>query len=176
MRDRTRMEEMAKAKNRAEEEKNIYRLMLEQGHERWLKERQELRRDAQLKIEAHAARVRDQDKKLREANKQLHSLREVEEAAKLYRQQYAELTERIIAQGGDALAAIAGGPSPNEVAGIPTPPPAGLPTQPGSDSAAHRLRESGSNLMARFWHPGKDKEGGGGSGSSGKWPGGRGDA
>ncbi len=46
MRDRTRMEEMGKAKNKAEEEKNVYREMLGQAHERWLRERQELFRDA----------------------------------------------------------------------------------------------------------------------------------
>ena len=34
VRDRTRMEEMAKAKTRAEEERDAYRLMLEQAHER----------------------------------------------------------------------------------------------------------------------------------------------
>ncbi len=33
MQSRTRMEEMAKAKNRAEEEKNIYRRMLEQARD-----------------------------------------------------------------------------------------------------------------------------------------------
>ena len=44
VRDKTRMEEMGKAKSRAEEEKNICRLMLEQAHERWLKERSDLRK------------------------------------------------------------------------------------------------------------------------------------
>ena len=34
MQSRTRMEEMSKAKNRAEEEKNIYRRMLEQARDR----------------------------------------------------------------------------------------------------------------------------------------------
>ena len=142
---------MAKAKNRAEEEKNIYRLMLEQGHERWLKERQELRRDAQLKIEWHAARVRDQDKKLRDQEKDLRALKQVEEAAKLYQQQYAELTERVISQGGASALAMASPPPQAGGAAFPTPPSAGLAT-PTHDG----LKASGSNLMARFWsHPPK---------------------
>jgi len=48
---------MAKAKNRAEEEKNVYRLMLEQGHERWLKERGELLRGAKERVDINAACV-----------------------------------------------------------------------------------------------------------------------
>ena len=52
------MEEMAKAKTKAEEERSIYRLMLEQAHERALKERHELRKDAQAKLDASANRNR----------------------------------------------------------------------------------------------------------------------
>ena len=54
MRDRTRMEEMGKAKNKAEGEKNVFKHMLEQAHERWLRERQELFRDALNKVDADA--------------------------------------------------------------------------------------------------------------------------
>ena len=50
VRDRTRMEEMGKAKNKAEGEKNVFKHMLEQAHERWLRERQELFRDALHKV------------------------------------------------------------------------------------------------------------------------------
>ena len=55
MRDRTRMEEMGKAKNKAEGEKNVFKHMLEQAHERWLRERQELFRDALSKVAADDA-------------------------------------------------------------------------------------------------------------------------
>ena len=65
------MEEMAKAKLKAEDEKNIFRHMLEQAHERSLKERHELRRDAQAKIESSSSRIRAKKARIAELEKEL---------------------------------------------------------------------------------------------------------
>ena len=97
VRDRTKMEEMAKAKNQAEEEKNVYRLMLEQAHGRALKERQELRRDAQSKIEASAARIRMKQQRIVQLEKTLREKADLEEEVKMYREQNAELMMQLSA-------------------------------------------------------------------------------
>ena len=94
VRDRTRMEEMAKAKAKAEEEKNVFRLMLEQAHERGLKERMELRRDAQAKIESSAARVRTKKLRIAELEKQLTAKLQLEEEKNAYREQCSALMEQ----------------------------------------------------------------------------------
>ena len=64
----------AQAKAKAEEEKNVFRHMLELAHERALRERQELRRDAQSKIEAAAARIRSKKQRVASLEAQLHEL------------------------------------------------------------------------------------------------------
>jgi len=110
VRDRTKMEEMTKAKNQAEEEKNVYRLMLEQAHERSLKERQELRRDAHSKIEASAARIRVKQQRIVQLEKQLHEKAQVEEEVKMYREQYNALAEQF--SGGGQQSATSPRPSP----------------------------------------------------------------
>jgi len=102
VRDRTKMEEMTKSKNQAEEEKNIYRLMLEQAHERALKERQELRRDAQSKIEASAARIRVKQQRVVQLEKQLREKAQVEEEVKMYREQCNALMEQLSASAQQA--------------------------------------------------------------------------
>ena len=56
---------------RAAEERDVYRNMLEQAHERALKERQELRRDAQSKLEASAVRVRARKQRVQQLEKEL---------------------------------------------------------------------------------------------------------
>ena len=97
VRDRTKMEEMGKAKNKAEEEKSVFRLMLEQAHERALKERQELRRDAQSKIEASAARIRVKQQRIVQLEKQLKEKAQVEEEVRMYREQCSALMEQLSA-------------------------------------------------------------------------------
>ncbi|KAL1496526.1 hypothetical protein AB1Y20_016479 [Prymnesium parvum] len=97
VRDRTKMEEMAKAKQQAEEEKNIYRQMLEQAHERALKERQELRREAHGKIEASAARIRVKQQRIVQLEKQLREKEQDLEEVKMYKEQFMQLTEQMSA-------------------------------------------------------------------------------
>lgn len=79
VRDRTRMEEMMKAKNRAHEERGIYRSMLEQANERWIKERHELRRDALGKMEASNACVHEQQLRIAFLETHLRTQAQVEE-------------------------------------------------------------------------------------------------
>jgi hypothetical protein len=88
------MEEMAKAKARAEEERDVYRQMLEQAHERALKERQELRRDAQSKLEASAVRVRSKKHRVLQLEKELREKGQVEEEKNAYREQCQALMEQ----------------------------------------------------------------------------------
>ena len=88
------MEEMGKAKARAEEERDIYKHMLEQGHERSLKERQELRRDAQSKLEASAVRMRAKKQRVQQLEKELRERSQVEEEKNAYREQCQVLMEQ----------------------------------------------------------------------------------
>ena len=99
------MEEMGKAKARAEEERAIYRLMLEQVHERALKERTDIRRDAQSKLEASAARMHRKKQQLVQVERQRAQLEEelaqaqkdksqVNEEKNVYRQQCQDLMEQ----------------------------------------------------------------------------------
>lgn len=94
VRDRTKMEEMGKAKSRAEEERAIYRLMLEQAHERAQKERQELRRDAQAKLEQSTARVRSKKQRVQALEKELREKAQVEEEKNAYQEQCHALMEQ----------------------------------------------------------------------------------
>ena len=94
VRDRTKMEEFAKAKSRAEEERAVYRHMLEQSHERAMKERQELRRDAQSKLEAGAARLRSKKVRVQQLEKELREKSQVEEEKNAYREQCQSLMEQ----------------------------------------------------------------------------------
>jgi len=98
VRDRTRMDEMGKAKNNAEQEKNIYKHMLEQAHERWLKERQELRRDCQGKMEASNTRIQQQQHRITLLEKTLHELSQVQEEVKMYKAQCQDLMEKLSAR------------------------------------------------------------------------------
>jgi hypothetical protein len=88
------MEEMAKAKHRAEEERDVYRHMLEQVYERSMKERQELRRDAQSKLEASAGRVRTKKQRVLQLEKELREKGQVEEEKNAYREQCQALMEQ----------------------------------------------------------------------------------
>jgi len=94
LRDRTKMEEMGKAKGRAEDERAIYRHMLEQAHERALKERQELRRDAQSKLEASSARVKQKKQRVLLLEKELREKSQVDEEKEAYREQCQALMEQ----------------------------------------------------------------------------------
>ena len=94
VRDRTRMEEMSKAKARAEEERSVYREMLEQVHERGLKDRQELRRDAQSKLETVSARARARKARILLLEKELRERSQVEEEKNAYREQCSALMEQ----------------------------------------------------------------------------------
>jgi len=94
VRDRTRMEEMGKAKTKAEEERSVYRLMLEQAHERALKERQDLRREAQSKLEASANRGRARKARIAALEKELREKSQVEEEKNAYREQCSVLMEQ----------------------------------------------------------------------------------
>lgn len=94
VRDRTRYEEMEKAKNKAEEERSIYRLMLEQSHERNLKERQELRKEVQAKLDASANRNRAKKARIAVLEKELRERAQVEEEKNAYKEQCAALMEQ----------------------------------------------------------------------------------
>ena len=94
VRDRTRMEEMGKAKAKAEEEREIYRSMLETAHERGLRERQELRKDAQNKLEQSSGRNRDKKERIRELEKALKEHGQVEEEKNAYKEQCMALMEQ----------------------------------------------------------------------------------
>jgi len=138
VRDRTKMEEMGKAKNQAEEEKNVYRLMLEQAHERALKERQELRRDAQSKIEASAARIRVKQQRIVQLEKQLREKAQVEEEVKMYKQQCSALMEQ--------LSAMQPGASPRPNARTQ----AAVPGSPASVSFLDRTRQAVAKGVAQI--------------------------
>ena len=142
VRDRTKMEEMTKSKNQAEEEKNIYRLMLEQAHERALKERQELRRDAQSKIEASAARIRVKQQRVVQLEKQLREKAQVEEEVKMYREQCNALMEQLSASAQQAV------PSPR----APRPQGGSSTNSPSGASVFDRMAQrvaKGINEIAR---------------------------
>ena len=94
MRGRTRMEEMGKAKAKAEEERSMYRRMLEQVHERGLQERQELRKDAQAKLVASANRNRAKKSRISLLEKELREKAQVEEEKNAYKEQCAALMEQ----------------------------------------------------------------------------------
>lgn len=95
-----RMEEMAKAKNRAEEERGVYRLMLEQAHERWLKERHELRVQVGERLERASARLQEQRTRLAELELRVRTQAQVAEEVKMYKEQCAALMEKLSARGG----------------------------------------------------------------------------
>mmetsp|Transcript_36834 Transcript_36834/g.97372 ORF Transcript_36834/g.97372 Transcript_36834/m.97372 type:complete len:174 (-) Transcript_36834:490-1011(-) len=99
------MEEMGKAKTRAEEERSVYRLMLEQVHERALKERTELRRDALSKQEAVTARLKTRKLRVTQLERERTQLEEelaaahrekaqADEEKTVYRQQCQDLMEQ----------------------------------------------------------------------------------
>ena len=124
VRDRTRMEEMHKAKTKAEEERSIYRLMLEQAHERALKERMELRKDAQAKLDASANRNRAKKARIVTLEKELHERAQVEEEKNAYKEQCAALMEQCsslmeqlrVAHGGAEVALPAAPAAPKPAA------------------------------------------------------------
>jgi len=139
VRDRTKMEEMAKAKNQAEEEKNVFRLMLEQAHERALKERQELRRDAHSKIEASAARIRVKQQRLVQLEKQLREKAQVEEEVKMYREQCNALMEQL----SNATQPTAPSPRARPQGGGPA-------SSPATASVFDRVAQRGAKFMAQI--------------------------
>jgi len=136
VRDRTKMEEMGKAKTRAEEERSVYRLMLEQAHERALRERTELRRDAQSKQEAITARLRTKKQRVAHLEKektqhddelaQAHKEKaQVEEEKNVYRQQCQDLMVQCQSLM-EQLSAAHGGEQPMQL------PPVRAPSLPAS--------------------------------------------
>ena len=78
------MDEFAKAKDRAQEEKNIYRLMLEQAHERYLRERHEMRKDAQERIEESTLLIKQQRARISDIEQRLHAQTQIAEEAFSY--------------------------------------------------------------------------------------------
>tara|TARA_B110001452_G_scaffold225923_1_gene200099 strand:- start:312 stop:2963 length:2652 start_codon:yes stop_codon:yes gene_type:complete len=150
VRDRTRMEEMGKAKNKAEEEKNVYKHMLEQAHERWLRERQELFRDALNKVENNAARVREQQTRIAQLEKQLRNQAQLEEEVKMYKEQARALTEQLTATAGSPRGSRPTTPratTPRAVAQPDAPSPA--PTADYGGSLMSRMSKHASNLAAK---------------------------
>jgi hypothetical protein len=93
------MEEMEKAKTRAEEERAIYRNMLEQAHERALREKHELRLQAQSKLEASAARNTRRKQRIALLEKELKEKGQVEEEKNAFKEQYRAVMEVLAAQG-----------------------------------------------------------------------------
>jgi len=94
VRGRTRMEEMGKAKAKAEAERSVCRFMLEQVHERGLQERQELRKDAQAKLDASAHRNRTKKRRISLLEKEPREKAQVEEEKNAYKEQCAALMEQ----------------------------------------------------------------------------------
>lgn len=140
VRDKTRMEEMGKAKSRAEEEKNICRLMLEQAHERWLKERSDLRKDALQKIQTNAARVREQRMQIAELQQAHRAQRQLAEEAKMYKEQCTVLMEKL------SRAGVGGGTTPAaSPGGVPSP-----RARPGGAVAAPLKAPSAANLLEKM--------------------------
>ncbi len=183
VRDRTRMEEMAKAKLKAEDEKNIFRHMLEQAHERSLKERHELRRDAQAKIESSSSRIRAKKARIAELEKELLERRQVEEEKNQYREQCSALMEQCsslmeqlsaahagVGVGGGGIDASALGPRVGDGA----PPPPGPPPRekrsslrsPAASSILDRVK-SGVKQGVAVAHAAAKGGGGGGGGGDG---------
>ena len=140
MRDRTRMEEMGKAKNKAEGEKNVFKHMLEQAHERWLRERQELFRDALNKVENNAARVREQQKRIAQLEKLLRNQAQLEEEVKMYTEQARALTEQLTATASSPRASQPSTPRAT------TPRAAAQPDAPSPAPSA----DYGGSLMSRM--------------------------
>ena len=139
------MEEMGKAKSRAEEERSIYRVMLEQAHERALKERQELRRDAQAKLEQSSARVRAKKQRVQVLEKELREKAQVEEEKNAYREQCQALMEQCQSLM-EQLSAAHGGSQP-----VHLPPPRSSPqamSSPGQGSLFERVRSGVRSGMA----------------------------
>eukprot|EP00962_Isochrysis_galbana_P013026 scaffold3721_cov134-Isochrysis_galbana.AAC.22 len=134
------MEEMAKAKNHAEEERSIYRLMLEQAHERWLKERHELRKDAQERLERGAAQLQEERARIVELEQRVRTLAQEAEENKMFKEQCSVYIERL-----STLGSAGGGPPP------PTPSPPAKPTRstvsPGS-SVLERMKAGVTSIAA----------------------------
>mmetsp|Transcript_3156 Transcript_3156/g.9612 ORF Transcript_3156/g.9612 Transcript_3156/m.9612 type:complete len:1277 (+) Transcript_3156:392-4222(+) len=116
VRDRTMMDEFAKAKDRAQEEKNIYRLMLEQAHERYLRERHEMRKDAQERIEESTLLIKQQRARISDIEQRLHAQTQIAEEVKMYKEQCIVLMEKLSARhmsaGGASPATPPAQPSP----------------------------------------------------------------
>ena len=111
-----RMDEFAKAKDRAQEEKNIYRLMLEQAHERYLRERHEMRKDAQERIEESTLLIKQQRARISDIEQRLHAQTQIAEEVKMYKEQCIVLMEKLSARhmsaGGASPATPPAQPSP----------------------------------------------------------------
>jgi len=71
MRDKVKMEELARAKAKADEERGMYKTMLQASHERGLRERQELRRDALQKLEAMSKEVSEYKEEIHRCKQKL---------------------------------------------------------------------------------------------------------
>lgn len=145
VRDRTRFEEMEKAKKSAEEERSTYRLMLEQAHERGLKERQELRRDAQEKLHKSANRNRDKKQRIAELEKELKERSQVEEEKNAYKEQCAALMEQCSSLMEQLREAHGGG----EVM-MPPPPPPPPPQQGGAAGGGRKSITSPDGAKGSF--------------------------
>lgn len=72
--------------------------LLQQVHERAAKERHDLRREAQAKIEASAARLRVKQQRIVQLEKSLRDKSQVEEEVKMYREQCNQLMEQLSAK------------------------------------------------------------------------------
>jgi chromosome segregation ATPase len=128
VRDRTRMEEMGKAKAKAEAERSVCRFMLEQVHERGLQERQELRKDAQAKLDASAHRNRTKKRRISLLEKELREKAQIEEEKKAYKEQCAALMEQcssLMEQLRAAHGADVEMPAPRSASDSTTSPPGG---------------------------------------------------
>eukprot|EP00900_Chrysochromulina_parva_P008310 jgi/Chrpa1/17480/Chrysochromulina_OHIO_Genome00007564-RA len=160
VRDRTKMEEMGKAKARAEEERNVYRLMLEQAHERSQRERTDARRDAAGKQEATAQRLRAKKQQVtrleneRQQNDELlaqaqKERTQAEEEKNVYRQQCQDLMVQCQSLMEQLSAAHGGEPVQVPVIKAPSTPMMSPPGQTDRGGGGGSIFERMKNAAAK---------------------------
>ena len=160
VRDRTKMEEMGKAKVRAEEERNVYRLMLEQAHERSQRERTDARRDAAGKQEATAQRLRAKKQQVtrleneKQQNEELlaqaqKERTQAEEEKNVYRQQCQDLMVQCQSLMEQLSAAHGGEPVQVPVIKAPSTPMMSPPGQSDRGGGGGSIFERMKNAAAK---------------------------
>ena len=136
-----RQSKMAKAKTRAEEERHIYRDMLEQVHDRSLRERLELRKEAQIKLEAAAERGRARKQRILVLERELKARSQVEEEKNAYKEQCMALMEQCSSLMDQLRQASGVAPEMPPVQAPPPPPP---PNARGGGASRRSDRDVGS--------------------------------